>query len=434
MLFKSFVKFLIFSCVLALCGCDVKSLPVKPTTLESKPKPTQAAMEKTVIVYVRGMDETEGTLKLIESYNAKSDKIFVKYQELPSDSTEYYSQLRLALKNGETRYDVIDMDVIWKAEFAVNNFIVPVDEYVAKDKLDLGAYISSSVEAAKYNGKLYALPRSISTAMLYFRNDIVDKTPATWDELITLSKSIKANGNSAYSYVFAGKESDALVSEALELIYSYGGQILDKNGNLSIKKEETIKGLEKFKEIYTSDFVPEDLYKMTGNAACVSFLEGESALMRNLPYAWALGNKSTSKVYGKFSLAPLPKGEAGSVAMLSGYMSAINANSKYKDEAWDFIKYLSSFEGQKISAIYGGKIPTYSEVLVDQETVFVNPHFTNKSFINAITNAVPRPSTPYFEKFSLLMQTELGDFLNNTQSAEEMLNKIEKGMNSLQRQ
>ncbi|MCK9906946.1 extracellular solute-binding protein, partial [Frankia sp. Cpl3] len=92
-------------------------------------------------------------------------------------------------------------------------------------------------------------------------------------------------------------------------------------------------------------------------------LEGQSAFIRNWPYQFALAqDQAQSKIVDKVAIAPLPAGDAGSAATLRGWMGGINKHTKHPKEAWEFLKFMTGPEGQKISAVDGGLAPTYLPV------------------------------------------------------------------------
>ena len=71
-------------------------------------------------------------------------------------------------------YDVVDVDVVWTAEFAAKSWLTPL---TGNMKLDTSKLLPSTVKTATYNDTLYAAPQTSDGALLYYRKDLV-KTPA----------------------------------------------------------------------------------------------------------------------------------------------------------------------------------------------------------------------------------------------------------------
>src|SRR5713226_3199911 len=49
-------------------------------------------------------------------------------------------------------------------------------------------YAPSLLEFARVDGSLYSLPRNIDVRLLHFRTDLIDRPPATWDDLLDLAR------------------------------------------------------------------------------------------------------------------------------------------------------------------------------------------------------------------------------------------------------
>ena len=67
---------------------------------------------------------------------------------------------------------------------------------------------------------------------------------------------------------------------------------------------------------------------------------GNSAFMRNWPYAYSAGQEKGSAVAGKIGVAALPAGTGGKPAgALGGWNLAVNGYSKHQKEAADLVRY-----------------------------------------------------------------------------------------------
>ena len=71
-----------------------------------------------------------------------------------------------------------------------------------------------------------------------------------------------------------------------------------------------------------------------------AFQDGELIFHRNWPYVYALAQKTdgSSKVAGKFDVAPLPGVAGPGVSSLGGHNFAIAANAENKGTAADFME------------------------------------------------------------------------------------------------
>jgi len=399
------------------------------TDKKDEKKPAEKSEEVVKIVYARGQDATKATEKIIEAFEAKYPHIDVEFREMPSDSGAQHDAYVTMLNAQSSEIDVMDLDVVWPAEFAQAGYALPLDRFIEQDGIDLGKYNQGALAAGNFDGKQWALPKFIDAGMLFYRTDLVpaDKVPKTWDELLAAAKELKGQGGTQFGYLMQAKQYEGLVCNAVEFIASYGGKVVDENNNVVINSPETIKGLKKMVEIVKSDVVPSNITTFTEPESHTSFIEGQSAFIRNWPYQYALANDAEqSKIVGKVGVAPLPAGDKGSAATLGGWMTAINKYSKHKEEAWEFVKFMTGPEGQKISAIYGGLAPTLPELFNDKEVLEANPFFAQEGFVNALNAAVPRPVVPNYPEVSEIIQINVSKMLAGELTVEQAVANMEQ--------
>jgi multiple sugar transport system substrate-binding protein len=431
---KKRVKFsaLLLALTLGLTACSGgQNASNDGTDGKKESKGGNKAGEVVKIVYARGQDSTKATEKLIEAFEKSHPNIDVELREMPADTGKQHDAYVTMLNAKSSEIDVMDLDVIWPAEFAQAGYTLPLDRFIEKDGIDLSKYNQGALAAGNFNGKQWAMPKFIDAGMLFYRTDLVskDQVPKTWDELLKKAKELKGQGGTKFGYLMQAKQYEGLVCNAVEFIASYGGQIVDKNGNVVINSPEAIKGLKKMVEIVRSDIVPSNVTTFTEPESHTAFIEGQAPFIRNWPYQYALANDpEQSKIVGKVGVAPLPAGDKGSAAALGGWMTAINKYSKHPKEAWEFVKFMTGPEGQKISAIYGGLAPTLPELFKDKEVLKANPFFAEEGFVNALNAAVPRPVVPNYPEISEIIQINVSKALAGELTVEQAVANMEKEM------
>ncbi|HET7658172.1 MAG TPA: ABC transporter substrate-binding protein [Bacillales bacterium] len=390
---------------------------------------TDTSSKKVTIVYAHGKDDTQGTAKTIAAFEKKYPNITVKEKIMPNDSGQQHDQYVTAFNAHSSEIDVFDMDVVWPAEFAQAGYTLPLDRFIQKDGLDMSQYNKGALSASQFDGKQWAMPKYIDVGMLFYRKDLVKNPPKTWEELIADAKKYQGQGGTKYGYAMQAKQYEGLVCNASEFIASYGGKFIDKNGNVVVNSPDTIQGLKEMKKIVNSGFVPSNITTFTEPETENAFIQGQTVMARNWPYMWFDSNdKSKSKVVGKVGVAPLPAGDAGSASSLGGWQTGINKYSKHAKEAWEFLKFMTGPEGEKINAIYGGKAPTVPSLYSDPEVLKANPFFKQKGFQEALNNAVSRPVAPNYQKISGIIQIEVSKMLAGQQSAEQAAKNMETKM------
>ncbi|MFT3974093.1 MAG: ABC transporter substrate-binding protein [Amaricoccus sp.] len=373
----------------------------------------------------------KGIGDVVELFNQSQDKIHVKFIELPppSSSTEVHQALvqQLARKTGSP--DVFTQDVIWIAEFASAGWALPLDEYFGKET---GDYFSGTIDACTFNGKLTALPWAIDSGMLFYRKDLLDeagaKVPETWDELVATASEIQKAGKAKFGYLWQGKQAEVLVCNAVSIIGSNGGSILSADGKSSMLADDAAVGAIQFlyDTINTTKISPSNVLSWDEEPSRMPFTGGEAAFLRNWSYVYSLAQDAkASKVVDKVGVAPLPHFAGGkSSACLGGYQYGVNANSKNREAAVEFLTWMSSPETQLWYALNMGLAPTRPAVFAAPKLTAAQPFMATLK--DVFTGATPRPITPKYPQVSLALQSGISRALVTGKVKEELTAASEK--------
>ncbi|MGH3145686.1 MAG: extracellular solute-binding protein, partial [Rubrobacter sp.] len=174
-----------------------------------------------------GTDDTGTLPKLIEQFNKQSE-FKIKYREMPADTGQYFDKLRTQFQAGGGDIDIIVGDVIWPAQFAANGWVADLTDRFT----DADEFLPGPMQAATYEGKVYAVPWYTDAGLLYYRQDLLEKSgysepPATWTELQEMAAKVMKDQNIGNGFVFQGDEYEGGVCNGCEYIWSAGGNILD---------------------------------------------------------------------------------------------------------------------------------------------------------------------------------------------------------------
>ena len=98
------------------------------------------------ITFAIGKDDSGWLRGVIAGWNKEYPRQKVTLLLLPEAANDQLAQLVANLQAKSDEYDVIDMDVIWTAEFASNGWIIPLPE----SKFPLGEFLKPAVDTAMY--------------------------------------------------------------------------------------------------------------------------------------------------------------------------------------------------------------------------------------------------------------------------------------------
>jgi multiple sugar transport system substrate-binding protein len=387
--------------------------------------------------------ELEFWVELINDFEKQSG-IEVDLLRQPTDTDLRRQNLVMPLRSRQSEPDVFLMDVAWLGQFAASGWLEDLSGYVGENELELDSFFVGVVELAdRYEGMLVGLPVYVDGGVLYYRKDLLEEygfagPPGSWKELIEQSKLVqegereKRGNNSFVGFVWQGAQYEGLVCNWLEFAGSNRGGFVSKNGRIVVDSRANIEATRFMHDlIYKYKISPLNTFtEMKEEEVRTVFQQGNSLFERNWPYAWPLHESEDSNVQGKVGLSVLPSFEGGqSVSTLGGWHAGISQYSDAKDEAWELVKFILSYETQKKLALRLGWNPGRRDVYRDEDVVERYPHF--EVLREAFENLRPRPGVAYWTLASEIIQRYVNGVLSGSSDASEALEEAQREIDFL---
>jgi multiple sugar transport system substrate-binding protein len=345
--------------------------------------------------------------QLVNTFNqTNKDGIHVTFINGPTDTGQLHSIFLDMLRSQSNAVDIISMDIIWPAEFAINQWTVPLDEKWPVE--ERSHYLPGPIQGCTFGGKLWAAPLRTDAGLLYYRTDLVSQPPQTWSELTRIAGQLQTKGAIKYGYVWQGAQYEGLVCDFLEVLYGYGGTVLDPDDpkKVKINSPEAQAALTMMVG-WINTISPDKTVMFKEDDSRNLWRQGEAAFMRNWPLVYALSNRpQTSKIVGKFGVHPMLFDGKSTIghAVIGGWQLGINTFSPPNkvDAAWKFIHYMLGQEAQKALARDAAIAATLKSVYTDHEVLAKNPLFIVLGAV--LQTALPRPVTPNYADLSTAIQ------------------------------
>ena len=390
------------------------------------------------IIFSWGSDDTGVLPKLIDAFNKQSDGFKVSYREMPSDTGQYFDQLRTQFQAGASDIDVIGGDVIWPAQFAANGYIVDLsDRFTDSDE-----FLPGPMEAMKFEDGIFGVPWYTDAGLLYYRKDLLEKAgfsepPKTWDELKEQAKKAQQDEGLPFGFVFQGGEYEGGVCNGLEYIRTHGGDVLDPDdpNKVVVESPESVAGLTTERAMIEDGVTTRAVLQYQEDQSHGAFVRGDSVFLRNWPYVYALLSdpKESEIKPDQVGIAAMPVEGAQSASALGGWNFLVNAASEKQDQAWEFIRWMTEPEQLKRNALEGSKLPVRRELYEDQDILDKVPVARlGKDVI--IENSRPRPVSPVYSDVSLEMAEKFNASLAGEMSPEDAVATLQKELSSIVKQ
>lgn len=324
-------------------------------------------------------------------FEAKSG-IKVNWELLSEDVVR--EKVLVDLASGEGKYDIVLTDVWILPEHLSANYLEPLDRYVSGDKgFDISAWYNPFIEALTYDKKLYALPTESFGAALVYRKDLFDrynvKVPTTIDELVAAAKrlTLDLDGDGkidVYGVASRGKSGEEPAIIVSGFAHAYGGSWFEGG---AVTQDEIKKRMAKpafnSKEFYSGFKIYTDLLRNYGPPGSKDYTwyeiiedgrKGRAAQILYCGFNVGALDRADIGMRDKYYAALPAKGPKGYVQEDFAMGFGINRNSKNKDAAWQFLKFITGESFMRgVMKNYATSIPMKS-ILESKEYREMHPY------------------------------------------------------------
>ena len=295
---------------------------------------------------------------------------------------DYWTTLSTGFVSG-TAPDVFTDHLARYPEFVGNELLVDIGPLIKRDKVPTDVYLGGLYELWGKEGKQYGLPKDWDTIAIIYNKAMLEKAGVDPKELNDLTWNPRDGGT--FGQLIAKLSIDEAGNNGLspqfnpKKVKQYGllidgspdgfGQVEWSHFAVSNgfkfhdgpwakgfhyddpKLAETLQWIADT-SLKKGFIVPAKDARQLGANSFFAAQKGAMALAGSWMINWYIDNAKFDKGF-----APLPKGPNGRKSMFNGLADSIWVGSKHKEEAWKWVKFLGSEDGQKIIADHGVVFP-----------------------------------------------------------------------------
>lgn len=236
----------------------------------------------------------------------------------------------------------------------------PLDAYIAADStFDTQDFVKGAWSQGQYRGKQYIIPYFQMTMLLFYNKDLLkeagfDHGPTTIEEFVDMAvKTTKFDEKGNITQL--GFKPDYPWRDDVAWPVAFGANWLDEKGNATFDSPEMIETYQWMAD-YCKKIGLDKMNKFAagfGNGPNHPFITGKLAMELNGEWDFDVIKQHNPNLNYGVTFAPPPASRkdklsgTGMIGMNGWYMSS---QSKYKDEAWKLISFISSKEQYAKSA------------------------------------------------------------------------------------
>ncbi|NRF94506.1 extracellular solute-binding protein [Paenibacillus frigoriresistens] len=365
--------------------------------------------------------------------NKFTDETGIKLNFVGVDFTSMYNKITIASLSNSSDIDLVEMDTIWAGQFLKGNIVEDLTNVVPEDAQK--QFTQSSLNSVKYDNKLAAVPYFSSTKHFYWNNDLLKKAgisapPKTWTEFREVSKKLTQNG--IYSSGWSWKQAEGLACDFVGMVYSFGGQFFDKDGNFIANSPESVKALQYMTDLIRTDkTVDPASLQWTEDDVKAAFAAGKIAMMSNWEGMYPdLNDPAKSKVVNQTDVGLLPgEGKVVSATVTGSEGIAMMKASKHKQAALAFLKWMSSKNFQQPNFIDRGQYPVLQSLYTDPEVKKADTTNTIDKILAQFQYGQNRPNGPGYVEWADILSTEIFNALSGGKTPQAALDDASKKIN-----
>ncbi len=346
---------------------------------------------------------------LIPAFEASHPNIKVEAVNIPYD--QFHQKLITAMAGG-TAPDLARMDIIWVPEFADMGALANLGEVMPDFNTFKDAVFPGPLSTNFYNGNYYGLPLDTNTRVLVYSKAVfkaagIANPPATIDEFNADCAKIKALGSDVYCYADGGTYGWAVDP----WIWSFGGDMTSPDYSKAtgyLNGPDTVAAYQFLKDGVDKGYIHPGI--MGGGVDTNGGLATGKIAM-DLDGPWFPPSFKQQFPDVEYGLALMPAGKGGSVSVVGGEDIVMFQQSKNKEAAAEFMRFMLSLDTQmKFASV--GQMPVLTAATNAENLAKLPDYFG--IFLEQLKTAKARTPVPNWTKIEQILTDAGTGILNGT--------------------
>lgn len=268
-----------------------------------------------------------------------------------------------------SQYDGFMMDITWLEGLVENGSVRNLDHLLQDPKAELEGFVEGAVkDCGMYVESLYAVPFMSGAQILFYQKDLFEDRslqirferkykqklvpPKTWSQFQAVAefftRAYTPESPVEYGISMPRGENVYTTIDFLDRLWSYGGQVFNEMGEVSICSTNAVNALQSMLQSYRYS---SGSMLTSWNEIAEEFAQGKSAMV--ILYNSDVGdinNYTKSRVAGNIGFSLVP----GGTPVLGGWSLGLNAYGKHPKEAEKFLLWACGRQNGIPLALLGG--------------------------------------------------------------------------------
>lgn len=403
-----------------LAACTSTSAPSLSSPTPSSPTPEP---EIVTITWAFWGDpwEVEINERVIEVFEA--DYPYIKVETFHRPWNDYFPELRAKFEANEPVPDVL----FWSQApiDTPKGYFMDLTPLMKAENYDTGDFFQGLMVHFQIGDKLYGLPRDSDTKVIFYNKRLFNQANLpyprdgwTWEDLRQTSLALKEAGVVDYSFAYE--------VNSWWMIWMWQNQVEVFDDPLmptktGLGEPAAAEAVQFFADLTNVDQVTPPYEVLRSSEEIATLFQADRLAM-------AFGNHALIPAFAgienfEWDVVALPQGKRqANLAAGAGYVIA--ANTAHSDEAWTFLKFLSSPKGQAIFAESGVAVPARRSVAESEIFMEQQPTHNAQAFLDGVEIGQPNPAFPGADEIVNMVNAALVPVWKGEQDAKSALDAI----------
>jgi ABC-type glycerol-3-phosphate transport system substrate-binding protein len=334
-------------------------------------RPRRARTESTVALTLSvwgAQAEQDAFNAVIKKYQAQHPNVTITL-EVNGNSMQLYQLVDTRLA-GRQAPDIFRIQYQQVGRYASGHALVDLTPYLEQDYHS--QFGPAFWQAVTFRGKQFALPHHTDTFALYYNVDFLQNIGVemphnidqslTWAEFIHIAQRLKQKGDVPYGFAMGWQNSAAY--RWLPFLYQHGGQMLDAAlRQPQVASSRGVETLSWTQSWFKENLVPPSTSVKSSEQTQNLFANGTIGML--LGGDWQIPFLQQNMTKYKWNVTYMPR-DAAMASDLGGNCLAVSRDSKNRDVAADFLKFIVNEENMR-AFVTGAQFLPVRTALMNQQ-------------------------------------------------------------------
>lgn len=307
-----------------------------------------------IVVAIVSNPQMQDAISLQAEFEREHPDINVRFVSLPEN--EARAKITASVATGGGEFDVVMISNYETPIWAANGWIENLQPYAeATEGYDPEDFIDSVRAALSYQDSLYAVPFYGESSFLVWNKDLFEAKglempeKPTWEQIGEFAAELADPDQDISGICLRGLAGWGEIMAPLTTVYNtFGGGWFDMDWNPTLTSDATRKATQFYVDLAREHGQPGAA--TSGYGDCITrYSQGQAAMWYDATaMVSSVEDPASSTVAGRSGYAPAPVMETEAAGWLYSWSLAIPATSQRKEQAWDFIAWMTSKDYMKL--------------------------------------------------------------------------------------